>query len=153
MLATTGPLPTGPGWAYEFKWDGVRALATLRDGTLRLHARSGAEITLAYPELAPLASRVRDAVLEGDVVGVPAGGALARLDQARGGGEGGVRHRRVPAGCAGARRAADRRTWAGRAALPGPGRGRDLRRQRAPPARRAEAARRADVALRRAARA
>ena len=27
MLATTGPLPVGPGWAYEFKWDGVRALA------------------------------------------------------------------------------------------------------------------------------
>ncbi|MBQ0979141.1 DNA ligase, partial [Micromonospora sp. M61] len=26
MLAMTGPLPAGDGWAYEFKWDGVRAL-------------------------------------------------------------------------------------------------------------------------------
>src|SRR5690349_5430500 len=68
MLATTGPLPAGPGWAYEFKWDGVRALATVRDGALRLHARSGAEITLAYPELAPLAHATGDAVLDGEIV-------------------------------------------------------------------------------------
>src|SRR5688500_7853589 len=27
MLATSGPLPVGGGWAYEFKWDGVRAIA------------------------------------------------------------------------------------------------------------------------------
>ena len=27
MLATTGALPAGPGWSYEFKWDGVRVLA------------------------------------------------------------------------------------------------------------------------------
>ena len=26
MLATAGSLPTEPGWAYEFKWDGVRTL-------------------------------------------------------------------------------------------------------------------------------
>ena len=24
MKATTGPLPTGPGWIYEVKWDGMR---------------------------------------------------------------------------------------------------------------------------------
>jgi bifunctional non-homologous end joining protein LigD len=68
MLATTGPLPTGPGWAYEFKWDGVRALATIHNGAMRLHARSGAEITAAYPELAPLARQVRDALLDGEIV-------------------------------------------------------------------------------------
>jgi bifunctional non-homologous end joining protein LigD len=74
MLATTGDLPVAPGWAYEFKWDGVRALATIQDGTLRLHARSGAEITLAYPELAPLAALVPDAVLDGEVVVLDAEG-------------------------------------------------------------------------------
>jgi bifunctional non-homologous end joining protein LigD len=68
MLATTGDLPVGPGWAYELKWDGVRALATIHDGTLKLHARSGAEITLAYPELAPLAVLVPDALLDGEIV-------------------------------------------------------------------------------------
>ena len=68
MLATTGPLPAGTGWAYEFKWDGVRALASVRDGTLRLHARSGAEITVAYPEVAPLGRTLPDALLDGEIV-------------------------------------------------------------------------------------
>jgi bifunctional non-homologous end joining protein LigD len=70
MLATSGPLPTGPGWAYELKWDGVRAIAALdgRGGT-RLFARKGPEITVAYPELAGLAAALgeRDAVLDGEV--------------------------------------------------------------------------------------
>jgi bifunctional non-homologous end joining protein LigD len=68
MLATPGPLPSGPGWAFEFKWDGVRALATVERGGLRLHARSGAEITTAYPELAPLGGALEHAVLDGEIV-------------------------------------------------------------------------------------
>jgi bifunctional non-homologous end joining protein LigD len=72
MLATTGELPTGPGWGYEFKWDGVRAVGDVADGSLRMYARSGVEITAAYPELAALgrqlAERVDDAVLDGEVV-------------------------------------------------------------------------------------
>src|SRR2546430_14134003 len=68
MLATTGPLPAGTGWAYEFKWDGVRALASVRDGTLPLHARSGAEITVAYPEAAPLGRTLPAALLAGELV-------------------------------------------------------------------------------------
>jgi bifunctional non-homologous end joining protein LigD len=68
MLATPGPLPSGPGWAFEFKWDGVRALASISRGRLTLHARSGAEITAAYPELAPLGGALDRAVLDGEVV-------------------------------------------------------------------------------------
>ncbi|MDT7551498.1 MAG: bifunctional non-ous end joining protein LigD, partial [Pseudonocardiales bacterium] len=26
MLATPGAPPAGPGWAVEFKWDGIRAI-------------------------------------------------------------------------------------------------------------------------------
>ena len=26
MLATSGPVPGGPGWAFEVKFDGVRAI-------------------------------------------------------------------------------------------------------------------------------
>jgi len=47
MLATPGPLPEGPGWAYEFKWDGIRAVAVVEGGRTRLYARSGAEVTTA----------------------------------------------------------------------------------------------------------
>jgi len=70
MLATAAPdLPTGQGWAYELKWDGVRAIANLAGGTTRLYARKGPEITVAYPELAGLAAAIgaRDAVLDGEV--------------------------------------------------------------------------------------
>jgi bifunctional non-homologous end joining protein LigD len=54
MLATAGTLPVGPGWAYEFKWDGVRVLAQFAGGPPRLWARSGAVVTPAYPEIAGL---------------------------------------------------------------------------------------------------
>jgi bifunctional non-homologous end joining protein LigD len=82
MLATPGTLPLGDGWGYEFKWDGVRAVASIDGGRLRLYARSGAEITAAYPELASLASTVPSAVLDGEIVvldeaGRPSFGALA----------------------------------------------------------------------------
>jgi len=68
MLAMTGQLPAGAGWAYEFKWDGVRALADVSYGDKHLYARSGVEITTAYPELIPLAEQVDDALLDGEVV-------------------------------------------------------------------------------------
>jgi bifunctional non-homologous end joining protein LigD len=68
MLATPGPLPAGPGWGYEFKWDGIRALASTFEGRLRLWARSGAEVTLGYPELAGLAAALPDAELDGEIV-------------------------------------------------------------------------------------
>jgi bifunctional non-homologous end joining protein LigD len=74
MLATAGPLPTGPGWAYEFKWDGVRVIASISDHDLRLYARSGAVVTPAYPELAGLAGEVSDAVLDGEIVAFDAQG-------------------------------------------------------------------------------
>jgi bifunctional non-homologous end joining protein LigD len=73
MLATTGELPVADGWAYEFKWDGVRAMTVAAQGGLRLYARSGAEITKAYPELGGLGpalaeAGVTDAVLDGEIV-------------------------------------------------------------------------------------
>ncbi len=71
MLAVAGELPgTDEGWAFEFKWDGVRALAHVHGGVLRLRARSGTDITPRYPELAALPAVLadRDAVLDGEVV-------------------------------------------------------------------------------------
>lgn len=89
MLAVSGELPTGDDWTYELKWDGVRALAVVRSGQIHLYARSGTEITVAYPELGGLAAAVTDAVgedgetlLDGEVVvlddaGHPSFSALA----------------------------------------------------------------------------
>jgi bifunctional non-homologous end joining protein LigD len=67
MLATAGTLPRGPGWSYEFKWDGVRVLSSFSDGPPRLWARSGAAVTLAYPEVASL-SLPPDSLLDGEMV-------------------------------------------------------------------------------------
>jgi bifunctional non-homologous end joining protein LigD len=78
MLATAaaGALPAGPGWGWEFKWDGQRGGAALADGQLLLRARPrlrgsfGSNITATYPELAELVDRVngRSMVLDGEIV-------------------------------------------------------------------------------------
>jgi bifunctional non-homologous end joining protein LigD len=71
MLATLGKLPPDDGrWAYELKWDGVRAIGFADGGRLRLQARSGRDVTGRYPELRPLGEALagREVVLDGEVV-------------------------------------------------------------------------------------
>ena len=71
MLARTGPLPPDDGrWAFEIKWDGVRAIAFVQGGRLVLQARSGRDVTARYPELRPLAEALagHEVVLDGEVV-------------------------------------------------------------------------------------
>jgi bifunctional non-homologous end joining protein LigD len=72
MLATLSTRLPGDedAWAYEIKWDGVRAIAYSDGGHLRLESRSLREITSHYPELRALgpALGARDAVLDGEVV-------------------------------------------------------------------------------------
>ncbi len=70
MLAVAGALPPdGGGWAFEMKWDGVRALAHVDGGRARLVSRTGGDMTGAYPELQGLAAAVgRQAVLDGEIV-------------------------------------------------------------------------------------
>ncbi len=62
-------------WA-EFKWDGIRALGTWDGHRLRLHARSGTDITDRYPELtagdAGLGSE--PCVVDGEIVALDAAG-------------------------------------------------------------------------------
>jgi bifunctional non-homologous end joining protein LigD len=74
MLATAGRLPGDdePGrWAYEMKWDGVRALVHLEGGDLHVVSRSLRDVTASYPELRGLASAVdAPCVLDGEVVAV-----------------------------------------------------------------------------------
>jgi bifunctional non-homologous end joining protein LigD len=56
-------------WAFEMKWDGVRALATVHDGTVRLRSRNGNDLTDQYPELQELAEHAGvDGVFDGEVV-------------------------------------------------------------------------------------
>lgn len=75
MLATPGPLPPArqdPLFGYEFKWDGVRAIAHVHAGTARLLSRGGNDVAGAYPELDELwqALAGHAVVLDGEVVAV-----------------------------------------------------------------------------------
>jgi bifunctional non-homologous end joining protein LigD len=79
MLATAGELPApeeDERWAYEFKWDGVRAVAAVHDGTLVLTSRKGTEITVRYPEVGRLPDALAgtDAVVDGEIVLMDAAG-------------------------------------------------------------------------------
>jgi hypothetical protein len=81
MLATPGALPSGPEWLFEVKWDGMRLLADVADGRVRLSSRSERDVTANFPELAALTDLVPDVLLDGEVVllegGVPSFAALA----------------------------------------------------------------------------
>ncbi|OLR95588.1 non-homologous end-joining DNA ligase [Actinokineospora bangkokensis] len=71
MLATPGSLPPDDdAWAFEFKWDGVRALARVEGGRLRLFSRKGNDITATYPELRGLGEELGSTQvwLDGEVV-------------------------------------------------------------------------------------
>ena len=84
MLATAGVLPPDDGgWAYEMKWDGVRAIVYIDDG-MRLYSRNNRDVTVSYPELTGLAEALgAPAVLDGEIValegqGRPSFGLLQR---------------------------------------------------------------------------
>lgn len=71
MAATLSTLPPDQdAWAFEIKWDGVRALAFGEPGLLRLVGRNEREFTRQYPELRPLMNAVgaHRLVLDGEIV-------------------------------------------------------------------------------------
>lgn len=86
MLATAGELPTAEqGWAYELKWDGVRAVVAVDERGVRARSRTGKDLTGAFPELTDLAPAVRGhtVVLDGEIVALDEKGrpSFGRLQQ------------------------------------------------------------------------
>jgi bifunctional non-homologous end joining protein LigD len=85
MLARAGALPADDSdWAFEIKWDGVRAIAHWQPGELRVESRNLKDITDSYPELLGLGAALGShrAVLDGEIVafdgdGRPSFSALA----------------------------------------------------------------------------
>jgi bifunctional non-homologous end joining protein LigD len=79
MLAVAGPLPPAKDddkWAYEVKWDGVRALVAVDGGRLTLTSRNGNDVTSHYPELRGLGLQLgsRQALLDAEIVAFNAEG-------------------------------------------------------------------------------
>src|SRR5206468_3140370 len=71
MLATLEQsAPSGPGWVFEVKWDGYRALAYTRGGEIKLLSRNDNDLTQRFSRVAgEIAKAVKspDAVLDGEV--------------------------------------------------------------------------------------
>jgi bifunctional non-homologous end joining protein LigD len=86
MLAVSGDLPREPqNYNFEWKWDGVRALAFCDGKSIKLRSRNQIDITARYPELQSLALALkgRPALLDGEIVALDDSGkpSFATLQQ------------------------------------------------------------------------
>jgi bifunctional non-homologous end joining protein LigD len=71
MLARLSTLPEDESdWAFEVKWDGVRAITRSRPGRISIISRNGNDVTAAYPELRALNRTLgsHEAILDGEIV-------------------------------------------------------------------------------------
>lgn len=55
---------------FELKWDGMRALAFIEGGTLKILSRNGRNITSNFPELSEMPSHINSApvIIDGEIV-------------------------------------------------------------------------------------
>jgi bifunctional non-homologous end joining protein LigD len=65
-------------WGYELRWDGVRAMAYVSGGRLRLRSETDEEVTGAYPWLREMAEALAptEAVLDGVLVRIDTQGRI-----------------------------------------------------------------------------
>ncbi len=71
MLAAPGTLPKDDhAWAYEFKWDGVRAIGHVDGGRIRITSRNGNDLSASFPELRALGGYLgsHQVVIDGEIV-------------------------------------------------------------------------------------
>jgi hypothetical protein len=86
MLAVAGELPGDDAqWAYEMKWDGIRAIATLADGAVTLITRTGRDVSASYPELQGMAGALGGSGGSGGLGGSggPGGSGIKQSSTAR----------------------------------------------------------------------
>jgi bifunctional non-homologous end joining protein LigD len=84
MLASLGTLPaSNAGWAYEIKWDGVRAIAFVEGGRVRMLSRNEKDLRPSFPEFQEIGEALGSerCVLDGEIIvigekGVPEFGRL-----------------------------------------------------------------------------
>jgi bifunctional non-homologous end joining protein LigD len=75
LLLRTEKLPEGPGWLFELKFDGYRALAIKGGGKVRLRSRNGKDFNGRYPAIVKaLAAMPEGAVIDGEIVALDQNG-------------------------------------------------------------------------------
>ena len=78
-VRTIAPMLASPGseedlgdegdWAFEMKWDGFRAIATVAGGEAQFISRNGIDLSVTYPELAEIVDACDgDAIIDGEIV-------------------------------------------------------------------------------------
>jgi ATP-dependent DNA ligase len=65
---TVTHLPSGPGWSYEPKFDGFRAMAFRDHHGVHLQSRQLRDLTPGFPDVAAAIARLGDVVLDGELV-------------------------------------------------------------------------------------
>ncbi|MGO9855162.1 MAG: non-homologous end-joining DNA ligase [Acidimicrobiales bacterium] len=86
MLAVPGRLPEDDAhWAFEVKWDGIRAILFVEGGRVRALSRNDLDISASFPELADIGEflGMTTCVLDGEVVALGADGrpSFSRLQR------------------------------------------------------------------------
>jgi DNA ligase D-like protein (predicted ligase) len=88
MLAKIGKPFDDPGWIFEIKWDGTRALAFVEGGDYRLLNRKKNDSRPRYPELDVLRALPSGTILDGEIAvlvdGRPSFHGMLQREQARG---------------------------------------------------------------------
>jgi bifunctional non-homologous end joining protein LigD len=78
MLATKVGAPfSRPGWVFEPKWDGYRAICFLRDRQVRFTSRNQRDLTKRFPELQIIWKSIKasSAIIDGEIVAIDGTGA------------------------------------------------------------------------------
>jgi bifunctional non-homologous end joining protein LigD len=86
MLAVAGRLPADDeNWAFEIKWDGVRAILFVEGGRVRAQSRNDLDVTVSFPELADIGKflGMTTCVIDGEIVALGEDGrpSFSRLQQ------------------------------------------------------------------------
>jgi bifunctional non-homologous end joining protein LigD len=70
LAASAAKAFNDPGWLFEIKWDGYRAVAFIEDGRVRLVSRNQNDLTAQFFELKSLPQfvKVQRAILDGEIV-------------------------------------------------------------------------------------
>ncbi|GAA2235200.1 ATP-dependent DNA ligase [Herbiconiux moechotypicola] len=92
MLATAASaadISDDSEYAFEMKWDGIRAIARADHGTVTLRTRNGNDVTAGYPEVVDALAALhpdRSLVLDGELVALDSSGrpSFGRLQQRMG---------------------------------------------------------------------
>ncbi|MGN7999202.1 ATP-dependent DNA ligase [Sphingomonas sp. 22176] len=71
-------LPEEPGWQFEPKWDGFRALVFRHGDAVEIHSKSGKPLSRYFPEIVAALAAVNrpEFVLDGELI-LPVGGVLS----------------------------------------------------------------------------